>query len=67
MPPKWIPIRLGWSFRESLRGGIPLTSHIIGFSKPDHAPHRIYAHCDDHSIWRVLVFGRLGIAYRVAK
>ncbi|MPZ20151.1 MAG: hypothetical protein GEV06_19870 [Luteitalea sp.] len=52
---------------ESHNGGIPLSSHIIGFSKPDHAPHRLYAHCDDRSVWRVLVFGPLGICYRVAR
>jgi len=50
-----------------LSGGIPLPSVITGFSQPDHAPERLYAHCADGSIWRVLVFWRLGVAIRVAR
>lgn len=60
-------IRAGFRWRTSgLSGGIPLTGTIIGFSNPPLAPHRLYAHCDDGSVWRILVWWRLGVAIRVA-
>lgn len=60
-------VRFGFR-RDALGQFIELPSLIRGFSKPDHAPHRLYAHCADGSIWRVRRAWPIWFwAYRVAK
>lgn len=60
------PLSVGYHPKDRLGAGTEVSANIIGFSTPDHAPKRLYVHCQDGSVWRLYWCWRFLVAVRVA-